>query len=302
MFALSLGCRNLKAARRHGVALLHSRAPEPRAGSSADSGMRSSGQQRSPSFFGGNFGSSARNKKTDRPIISSFNRVYPTSQPLQQQQQQQQKQQKQQTSPALPRGKALLQERIQQRIQQRIELAKRQDRDDSNAALRDDKIPHPMITLIALDGTHEGVHPLSHVLSSTDLNEYTLVLVDPQQNPPACRLFSRKLLYERERQAKKSQKAAARGTKMQVMQMSAAIGDHDLEIKLRKVGEMLDKGKRVSVVVEHKGRDRSKDKRKEVGAKVLAKVQQMGWSSSGPPVVEPNTWSLTLNANKPKKP
>ncbi|KAJ2787709.1 hypothetical protein GGI15_000480 [Coemansia interrupta] len=295
MLALSVGRQNVKTAGRHGVALWHSRAPEPRAGSSAGPGVRSGGQQRPPSFFGSNFGASARKAKIDKPVLPSFNHMHPLSQPPQQQ--------KQQRPPAsLPRGKALLQERIQQRIQQRLELTQQQKRDDTNAAPRDDKIPHPMITLIALDGTIDGVHPLSHVLRTTDLNEYTLVLVDSQQNPPACRLFSRKLLYERERQAKKSQRAAARGSKMQVVQMSAVIGDHDLGIKLRKVGELLDKGKRVSVVVEHKGRDRSKDRRQEVGAKVLAQVQQMGWSASGPPVVEPSTWSLTLNANKPKKP
>ncbi|KAJ1720640.1 hypothetical protein LPJ53_004748 [Coemansia erecta] len=298
MLALGVGRQNVKAAGRHGVALWHSRAPEPRAAPSAGPGVRSGGQQRLPSIFGSNFGASARKTKIDKPGLPAFNRMHPVSQPSQQQQQQQQ----QRPPAALPRGKALLQERIQQRIQQRLELTQQQKRDDTNAAPRDDKIPHPMITLITLDGTIDGVHPLSHVLRTTDLNEYTLVLVDSQQNPPACRLFSRKLLYERERQAKKSQRAAARGSKMQVVQMSAAIGDHDLGIKLRKVGEILDKGKRVAVVVEHKGRDRSKDRRKEVGAKVLEQVQQMGWSPSGPPVVEPNTWSLTLNANKPKKP
>ncbi|KAI7822102.1 hypothetical protein BX661DRAFT_200517 [Kickxella alabastrina] len=198
------------------------------------------------------------------------------------------------TIPAIPRNKAILQDRIQQKIQQRLTQVRQESASNAQErSPRDDEIVFPMITLITEDGTISGTHPLRHVLSTMDRSEHTLVLVDPQRSPPACRLFSRKLLYEREKQARKAKKVAMRGSKPQVVTMGEGIGEHDLMVKMRKAGEMLAKGKRVTLVVERKRSERGVEKRALVGEKALKAVEGLGVVSA-PPVVEGNTWSVTV--------
>ncbi|KAJ1934651.1 hypothetical protein EC988_008740, partial [Linderina pennispora] len=61
-------------------------------------------------------------------------------------------------------------------------------------AARDEEIQSAVITLISLEGVVEGARPLAQVLRELDRDQFTLMVVDPQQTPPACRVFSRKLL------------------------------------------------------------------------------------------------------------
>ncbi|KAJ1879796.1 hypothetical protein LPJ57_002634 [Coemansia sp. RSA 486] len=198
--------------------------------------------------------------------------------------------------PELPRGKALLQAKIDKTIRKRLEKTRKETSSSAQErAPRDEEIRHPMITLITLDGVVDGVHPLSHVLKTLDRKEYTLVLVDTNRSPPACRVFSRKLLYEKERQAKKSMKAAMRSTKQQTVQMSATIGDHDLGIKVKKALDLMEKGRRVMMVVEHRGKAKVDDRRKEVGNKIMDLVKDKCTVPS-PPAMDGRTWSVILQA------
>ncbi|KAJ2904054.1 hypothetical protein GGI21_004347, partial [Coemansia aciculifera] len=101
------------------------------------------------------------------------------------------------------------------------------------------------------------------------------------------------LIYERERMARKLRKAAPKAPRPQTIVLSECIGAHDLQIKVNRAREMLGKGKRVTVVVESKGKKGSKEKRMEVGASIMKLLADHA-SVCAPPVVEPNSWSVAL--------
>ncbi|KAI9500171.1 hypothetical protein BX070DRAFT_237870 [Coemansia spiralis] len=176
-------------------------------------------------------------------------------------------------------------------IQRRFEQA-RQDSAKQDHAPRDEQITAPMIQLVKEDGTLDGTHPLEHALRTIDRTTHTLVLVNPQAEPPVCRVFSRKILYDRGRQAKKQKLGVSKTGKVQRVQIGNSIGDHDLQIKVRKAAELLVRGRRVEVVVEYKGkREGAKDRRGEIGAVVMDAFGEK-YSLVSPPAVEGRFWSV----------
>ncbi|KAJ1823980.1 hypothetical protein GGH91_001596 [Coemansia sp. RSA 2671] len=197
------------------------------------------------------------------------------------------------TRPPILSGKALLQQRIQERIKERIEKVRKEESGGQERAARDEEIQSAIVTVISEEGVVLGAQPLAKVLHEMDRSLYTLVLVDPQQDPPACRMFSRKLIYEKERLARKQRAAAPKKPRPQTVVMSESIGRHDLLIKIGRARDMLAKGKRVTMVVESKGKHRSSVKRAEVGEEIVKQLTQHA-SVCAPPVLEPNTWSVTL--------
>lgn len=203
---------------------------------------------------------------------------------------------KKKTEPRQLTGRALAQYKIQQQINRRLEQARNDNKTTPvSASPRDEQIKSTMITLITEDGQIDGVHRLQQVLNERmDRAQHTLVMVDPQRDPPACRIMSRKLLYDRERTARKQK--TTKPTKPQTIQMGAQIGDHDLQVKVQKIQNMLQKGKRVMVVVDSKKRNKKEQlKRQEVGSKVLELVE--GYARPhGMPSVDPYlSWSVALH-------
>ncbi|KAJ2593672.1 hypothetical protein H4R99_006027, partial [Coemansia sp. RSA 1722] len=79
------------------------------------------------------------------------------------------------------------------------------------------------------------------------------------------------------------------------VQMSATIGDHDLGIKVKKALDLMEKGRRVMMVVEHRGKAKVDDRRKEVGNKIMDLVKDKCTVPS-PPAMDGRTWSVILQA------
>ncbi|KAJ1957660.1 hypothetical protein GGI12_004962 [Dipsacomyces acuminosporus] len=191
---------------------------------------------------------------------------------------------------------------IQQKIQRRLEKVKKEDNDGKDRLPRDEEIQSAMITLISLDGTIEGIRPLSQVLNELDREQYTLMMVNAQEQPPACRVFSRKILYEREKQAKKQKKLASKSSsKPQIIQLNANIGDHDLGIKLKKTLGLLEKGKRVTIVIEKRSFNARKNDRVQEIAPVIMSQVEGHCSIVNSPSVEGTTWSVSLQGKAKTK-
>jgi translation initiation factor IF-3 len=82
-----------------------------------------------------------------------------------------------------------------------------------------------------------------------------LVEVAPNANPPVCRLMDYgKYLYERtkkDREARRGQKLA----EIKEVRVRPKIGEHDVEVKVRKMQEFLAEGSKIKVRVRFRGRE-----------------------------------------------
>ena len=98
---------------------------------------------------------------------------------------------------------------------------------------------------------------------------YDLVEVAPTSNPPVCRLVDYgKFRYEqtkKEREARKKQKAVV----LREVRLRPAIGEHDIEFKIRIIKKLLDEGDKVNVRVLFRGRSITHP---ELGRELLQRV------------------------------
>lgn len=84
---------------------------------------------------------------------------------------------------------------------------------------------------------------------------YDLVEVAPEANPPICRLMDfGRYIYEKKRQERAARKHQHR-TEVREMRMSLKISDHDYQVKLQKIKELLLDGDRVKVKLRLRGRE-----------------------------------------------
>ena len=94
-----------------------------------------------------------------------------------------------------------------------------------------------------------------------------LVEVNPQANPPVCRIMDYgRQQYEtarRERETKRTQKQNV----IKEVRVSPKTDDHDLDTKLRQMTEWLKKGDRVQLTLKLRGREQAHP---DVGRKVLS--------------------------------
>jgi translation initiation factor IF-3 len=97
-----------------------------------------------------------------------------------------------------------------------------------------------------------------------------LVEVAPNAEPPVCRIVDfGKFKYEQAKQEKdKKHNAAAR---MKEIKFRVNIDQHDYETKLRHAEEFLDKGNKVRVLLQFRGREMA---HQELGHELIAKVKR----------------------------
>lgn len=123
--------------------------------------------------------------------------------------------------------------------------------------------------VIDQDGNQLGVLPRAEALRLAQDAELDLVEVSPDANPPVVKIVNwGKYNYQRTKQLQKSR----RGTKqleVKQMRLGLKIGEHDLQVKLRKVAGFLEAGHKVKITVIYRGRELA---HKEMGFKLAEKV------------------------------
>lgn len=91
-----------------------------------------------------------------------------------------------------------------------------------------------------------------------------LIELNSQSNPPILKIANyEKMLYEAKKNAKKN---AKNKHELKEIQLSASIALHDIETKVKKAKEFIEKGNNVRILLTLKGRERS---RKEENKKSL---------------------------------
>ncbi|PVU95068.1 hypothetical protein BB560_005891 [Smittium megazygosporum] len=114
---------------------------------------------------------------------------------------------------------------------------------------------HKSISLINEEGKVVGKMETKAVLDGMDLKTHVLKLVDGTKELPVYKIYNRQYLFEREKLSKKLRmenrlKGVNTGiVKKKTIKMGTSIGKGDLEIKLRKIREILSSGHQVEIVI-----------------------------------------------------
>jgi translation initiation factor IF-3 len=158
------------------------------------------------------------------------------------------------------------------------------------------------VRLIDEKGAQLGVVPTREALRIARERNLDLIEVAPNAQPPVCRIMDYgKHKYQhakRQREARKRQK----GTEVRLLRMKAQIGIHDLQIKLRKVRQLLSEGNKVRVTVRFRGREMT---RPQLGTDLLERVvQELSdiAQSEGRPRLEGRMMTMMLNPRPGVKP
>jgi translation initiation factor IF-3 len=95
-----------------------------------------------------------------------------------------------------------------------------------------------------------------------------LVEVSPNADPPVARIVDwGKYNYQKTKQA---QKTRQKTLDLKQMRVGLKIGDHDLDVKLRKVNGFLEAGHKVRITVVYRGRELA---HRELGYKLAERIQ-----------------------------
>ncbi|KAK7420200.1 hypothetical protein QQX98_002853 [Neonectria punicea] len=146
---------------------------------------------------------------------------------------------------------------------------------------QDHEITDPKIMVLD-NGIFDGPLLTRHVLSRLNEGESLRMMnpyvpAKPKDNVPVqyavCKVVNKKEEYERQREAKERRRLSkATEAKSKELELNWAIGDHDLQTKMRQLSSFLSKGMRVEVILGKKKNSRKVDDA-EAG-EVLAKVKK----------------------------
>ncbi|MCX6719479.1 MAG: translation initiation factor IF-3 [Candidatus Taylorbacteria bacterium] len=103
------------------------------------------------------------------------------------------------------------------------------------------------LRVITADGENLGVLPLSQALTEAQNRGFDLIEVSPLANPPVAKIMDYgKYQYDEKKKAKAS-KSRVVTSEMKSVQVKIGTGEHDLELKAKRVSEWLALGNRVKI-------------------------------------------------------
>ncbi len=108
----------------------------------------------------------------------------------------------------------------------------------------------------------------SEALGLAEEKGLDLVEVSPKAQPPVCRIIDfGKMLYEKEKEDRKA-KVKQKAGELKGIRLTANIGDHDFNTRVKQGIKFLEKGNKVSLELRLKGREKAHP---EVGREVMQK-------------------------------
>ena len=117
-----------------------------------------------------------------------------------------------------------------------------------------------------------GVLSRSEALAAAEQAGLDLVEVSPGADPPVARIVDwGKYNYQKTKQAQKARQKS-KASELKQMRVGLKIGEHDLEVKLRKVREFLEAGHKVKITVIYRGRELA---HRELGYQLAERIQGM---------------------------
>ncbi|MDJ0651473.1 MAG: translation initiation factor IF-3 [Simkaniaceae bacterium] len=156
------------------------------------------------------------------------------------------------------------------------------------------KIRAPKIRLIGKDGKQVGIVSNMDAQLHAQKEGLDLVEISPNAEPPVCKIIDygkyRYQITKKERESKKAQHQA----KLKEIKVKPNIDEHDLQVKIKKAQEFIEKGNKVRVTCMFRGREMA---RPELGRKVANRIaEELGTiaQTETPPKQIGRNYSLVL--------
>lgn len=130
---------------------------------------------------------------------------------------------------------------------------------DNSTILFNRQIRAREVRLINEDGSNGGIHSFFRALGFAEEKQLDLILINPQSNPPVCKIGDAgKFKYDAQKQ-KKEQDRKNRETRVDIkeVQLRPGIDIHDLNIKISRIKEWITDGDKVKIVIRFRGREMS---------------------------------------------
>ena len=98
-----------------------------------------------------------------------------------------------------------------------------------------------------------------------------LVEISPQATPPVCKIINfSKFRYEMEKKDKENRKKQ-KSNSVKEIRIRTRIGEHDLEVKIKRAREFIEDGDKVQLTAMFSGREMQ---HKDLGLKVMDKIRE----------------------------
>lgn len=118
-------------------------------------------------------------------------------------------------------------------------------------------ITSPQVRLIDEKGDHLDVMPIEKALNLAQERKLDLVEISPQTKPPIAKMMDfshfKYELKKKEKQQRKEQKI----NEVKGIRLTPRIGKHDLDFRLKKAQQFLDKGNKVKIEMILRGREKA---------------------------------------------
>ena len=122
-----------------------------------------------------------------------------------------------------------------------------------------------------------------------------LVEISPTSRPPVCRIMDHgKFLYDKSKKDKQNKRNAS-ATKVKEIQLHPSVGEHDYDVKLRRLKGFLEEGYRVKIALFFRGRENAhKDRGFDLMNRVLGDVRELGVVEQAPKLMGKNIQMVVM--------
>ena len=109
------------------------------------------------------------------------------------------------------------------------------------------QIKAPELRVITAEGENLGVIPLNVALAEAQRRSLDLIEISPTATPPVAKIMDYGKYQYDEKKKEKAAKAKVMVSELKIVQVKVGTGEHDLELKAKKISEWLAEGNRVKV-------------------------------------------------------
>jgi translation initiation factor IF-3 len=111
------------------------------------------------------------------------------------------------------------------------------------------------VRLISEDGKQMGIYLTSEALKKAQESSLDLVEISPKADPPVCKIIDYgKFCYQQQKRDKDQKKGSVQG-KVKELKFKPNIDDNDLQVKIKKAKDFLEKGNKVKFTCMFRGRE-----------------------------------------------